>query len=129
MAKFSLHYKWNEAWWYGWSNVAKFNEIILCNQRNNNFDSTNYLYIQQKIILIQQIIYIFNEIIILIQIIIYVFKGLFIYPTKELFSFNELFIYPTEWIFLLKELFIYWTNGLYIQRIIYIFNKLFAYST
>ena len=27
---------------YGWLNVAKFNEIILCVQRNNYFDSTNY---------------------------------------------------------------------------------------
>ena len=47
---------------YGWSNVAKYNEIVLCVQRNNYFystnflhilrnnyfDSTNYLYIQRK---------------------------------------------------------------------------------
>ena len=39
--------QWNfdEAQYYGWSNVAKFNEIILYIQRNNDFDSTNYLYI------------------------------------------------------------------------------------
>ena len=33
---------------YGWSNVAKFNEIISCVQRNNYFDSTKYLYIQRN---------------------------------------------------------------------------------
>ena len=53
---------------HGWSNVAKLNEIILCVQRNNYFDSTNYLYIQRNDYLyIQQIIYIFNGIIIFIQ--------------------------------------------------------------
>ena len=36
-------------------------------QRNNYFDSINYLYIQQIIIVIQPVIYIFNKIIILIQ--------------------------------------------------------------
>ena len=53
---------------HGWSNVAKLNEIILCVQRNNYFDSTNYLYIQRNDYLyIQRIIYIFNGIIIFIQ--------------------------------------------------------------
>ena len=59
---------------YGWSNVAKFNEIILSVQRNNYFDSTKYLYIQQNNYLyIQRIIYIFNEIM------SYIFNELFIY--------------------------------------------------
>ena len=59
---------------YGWSNVAKFNEIILCVQRNNYFDSTNYLYIQRNNYLyIQRIIYIFNETI------IYIFNEIIIF--------------------------------------------------
>ena len=33
---------------YGWSNVAKFSEIILCVQRKNYFDSMNYLYVPQN---------------------------------------------------------------------------------
>ena len=104
--------------YHDWSNVANFNEIILCVQRNNYCNSTNYLYIQQNnyfdstnylyiqrnnffiqqniyifneiIIMIQRIIYIFNEKIIFIQQIIYIFHKLFTYSTKELFSFNQL---------------------------------------
>ena len=67
---------------YGSSNVAKFNEIILCVQRNNYFDSTKYLYIQRNIYFDStnylQIMYIFNEIIIFIQ------------PIKYIYSTNEL---------------------------------------
>ena len=62
---------------YGWSIVAKFNKIIL----------------------IQRIIYIFNEMIFLIQRIIYIFNKLFTYSTKETFLFNQLnvFIQRTLW--------------------------------
>ena len=54
--------QWNfdEAQYYGWSNVAKFNEIVILIQR--------IIYIfNERIILIQRIIYIFNEKIIFIQ--------------------------------------------------------------
>ena len=48
-------------------------------QRKNYFHSTN--------------IYILNEIIILIQQIIYIFNELFAYSTKEFLSFNQLNIF------------------------------------
>ena len=93
---------------FGWSNVAKFNKVILCVQWNNYFDSTKYLYIQQNIYLyiqwnnylyvqknyyfdsmnylcIQRIIYIFNERIIFIQ------------PIKYIYLTNELkYFYSTK---------------------------------
>ena len=85
---------------YGWSNVAKFYKIILCVQRNNYFDSTNYLYIQriiyifsERITFTERIIYMFDEIIISIQRIIYILNELFTYSTKELVSSNQLNIF------------------------------------
>ena len=81
--------KWNHVD-YGWSNVAKFNEIILWVQWNNYFDSTNYLHIQRNnyfdstiYLYIQRIIYIFSERIIFIQPIKY------IYLTSELKYFSS----------------------------------------
>ena len=52
---------------YGLSNVAKFNEIVSCVQRNNYFDSTKYLYIQRNNYFDSTVIYIFSELITLIQ--------------------------------------------------------------
>ena len=76
---------------YGWPNVAKFNEIILCVQRNNYLnDSTNYLHIQRNnyfdsmnYLYIQRIIYKVNERIIFIQPVQY------IYSTNKLKRFHS----------------------------------------
>ena len=71
-------------------------------QRNNHFDSTNYLYIQgnnyqrkkefnEIIILIQRIIYIFNEIIICIfnLITVQIFNEIIIYIFNEIIIFIQ----------------------------------------
>ena len=88
---------------YGWSNVTKFNEMILCVQWNNYFDSTSYLRIQRSNYFIQRIIYIINEII------IYIFNEIIIFIQRIICIFNEIITF--------------------IQWIIYIFNELFTYST
>ena len=75
------------------------------------------------IVLIQLVVYIFNERNVLIQRIIYIFNEeifsfnkLFTHLTKEWFSFNELFKYLTDELFLFNKLFIYSTNYLCIQK-------------
>ena len=81
---------------YGWSTVAKFNEIILRFQQN---------------------IYIFNEIIILIQRIIYIFsRNNYLYIQQIVYIFNEIIIYVLNEIMILIQRIIYIFN----ERIIFI---------
>ena len=110
----------NGAWepiWYGWSNVAKSNETILCVQQKNYFDSTNFSIFNKIIVLIQPIIFIFNEIIILIQRIIYTFSKIIIIIQRIIYIFNEIIILIQQIIHIFNE------RIIFIQRIIYIFNE------
>ena len=93
---------------YGWWNVAKFNEIILCVERNNYFNSTTYLYIHEITTLIQITIYILNEMI------IYIFNEIIIFIQRIIYIFNKLLTFQRK---------NYSTNYFYIQRIIYISTK------
>ena len=79
------------------------NEIILCVQRNNYFDSTNYLYIQRNNYLyIQRNNY------------LYIQRNNYLHIQRN----NYLYIQPNN------NLYIQPNNNLYIQRIIYIFNEI-----
>ena len=81
---------------YGWSNVAKFNEIILCVQRNNHFDSINYLYVE---------------------------RNNYFDLTSYLYIQRHNYFDSTNYLYVQRNNYLDSPNYLYIERFIHIFNE------
>ena len=109
---------------YGWS-CCKIQRNNFTHQRNNYFDSTNYLYIQQNSYLyiqrnnyfdstnylhIQQNNYLYiqrNNDYIFNEIIIYVFTKIIIFIQQIIYTVNEIIILIQRIIYIIDELFTY----------------------